>query len=237
MLAVDNRGHGDSQADPGYRYHNAAIARDVTAVVEALHLTPVTLVGHSQGGHACLRFAGRSPERVTRLVLIDAGPDVSAGGSGAAGDALRLLAPEYESTDAYEALLAEIHPRLGAADRSALARHSLRATADGRLVPRLDPRFLRKESKRAAESRVAFDREAWAATETERLWQSLARITCPTLVIRGAGSTLLSAATMRRMVGSVLADGRGIEIPDAGHTVMLDAPTAFRDALRGFLRV
>ena len=89
VLALDNRGCGDSDSDPEYRYHNAAIARDVEAVVDQLKLEQVALVGHSQGGHACLRFAGRHPERTSRLVLADAGPDIPTGGTGAPPARLR----------------------------------------------------------------------------------------------------------------------------------------------------
>ncbi|MEE2664919.1 MAG: alpha/beta hydrolase [Myxococcota bacterium] len=235
VLALDSRGHGDSEPDPEYRYHNAAIGRDVEAVVDQLKLERVALVGHSQGGHACLRFAGRHPERTSRLVLADAGPDIPSGGTGAPPASLRLLAPSFESVAAYAAILGELYPLLDAAARASLAEHSLRPTDDGRHAPRLDARFLRRESKRDAESRVSFDRQAWAAKENARIWHYLERITCPTLVVRGEHSPLLSAETVRRMVDDVLADSRAVEIPDAGHALMLDNPAAFRAALLAFL--
>ncbi len=236
VLALDSRGHGDSDVDPEYRYHNAAIARDVEAVVDHLKLEQVTLVGHSQGGHACLRFAGRHPERTRRLVLADAGPDIPAGGAGARPAGLRLLAASFDSIAAYAAILGEIYPLLEAADRDSLAEHSLRPTDDGRFVPKLDARFLRRESKRKAESRVQFDRQAWAAKENARIWHYLERITCPTLVVHGEHSPLLAAATVQRMVDDVLRDARAVAIPDAGHALMLDQPAAFRAALLEFLR-
>jgi pimeloyl-ACP methyl ester carboxylesterase len=235
VLALDSRGHGDSDSDPDYRYHNAAIARDVEAVVDCLDLESVALVGHSQGGHACLRFAGRHPERTTRLVLADAGPDIPATGGGARPESLRLLAPSFESLAAYEAILAEIYPLLDVNDRASLAAASLRPADDGSFVPRLDPRFLRRESKRSAETRVKFDREAWVAKENARIWHYLERITCPTLVIHGEHSPLLAEATVRRMVDEVLADARAVAIPGAGHALMLDRPAEFRGALLDFL--
>ncbi len=235
VLALDSRGHGDSDADPEYRYHNAAIARDVEAVVDQLKLESVTLVGHSQGGHACLRCAGRHPERVLRLVLADAGPDIPSGGSGAAPASLRLLAPTFESVAAYETVLGEIYPLLDPGVRLSLALHSLRPTADGCFAPKLDSRFLRRESKRNAESRLKFDRKAWVEKENSRLWHYLARISCPTLVIHGEHSPLLAAATVRRMVDEALVDGRAVAIPGAGHALMLDDPAAFRSALLAFL--
>lgn len=235
VLALDSRGHGDSASDPEYRYHNAAIARDVEAVVDFLKLESVALVGHSQGGHACLRFAGRHADRVTRLVLADAGPDIPAGGGGAPPESLRLLAPTFESVAAYEAILAEIYPQLEAQARASLAKSSLRKTGAGDFAPKLDSRFLRRESKRSAETRVKFDRQAWVDKENARIWHYLERITCPTLVIHGEHSPMLAVSTVHRMVEDVLADGVAVAIPNAGHALMLDNPAAFRAALLAFL--
>ena len=73
-LALDARGHGDSDHDPGYRYHHAGITRDIESVVDALALETLSLVGHSMGGYASIRYAAHHPERVAKLVLVDAGP-------------------------------------------------------------------------------------------------------------------------------------------------------------------
>ena len=105
----------------------------------------------------------------------------------------------------------------------------------GRLVPKLDPAFLRPRTPRDPENRRGFDRARWAREETERLWRYLAAIPCPTLVVRGEKSVILSAETSARMVGEVLPDGREVVVPGAGHAVMLDAPAAFRAALGEFL--
>jgi pimeloyl-ACP methyl ester carboxylesterase len=235
VLALDNRGHGDSDSDPEYRYHNAAIARDVEAVIDRLQLEKVVLVGHSQGGHACLRFAGRHPERMSRLVLADAGPDIPAAGGGAPPASLRLLAASFESVAEYEAILAEIYPLLAAKQRALLAEHSLRPAQAGNFVPKLDGRFLRRGSKPSAETRVKFDRQAWVEKENARIWHYLERIPCPTLVVYGEHSPLLAEKTVRRMVDEVLADARAVAIPAAGHALMLDNPAAFRAALLAFL--
>ena len=235
VLALDNRGHGDSEPDPEFRYHNAAIARDVQAVVEQLELDQLALVGHSQGGHACLRVAGRHPERIRRLVLAEAGPDIPARGAGGPPASVRLLAPSFETIAEYETILAELYPLLDAGDRASLAAHSLRPCENGGFAPKLDDRFLRRESRRSAETRVNFDRQAWVEKENARIWHYLEQIRCPTLVLHGEDSPMLAAVTVRRMVDDVLADARAVTIPGAGHALMLDAPEAFRAALVTFL--
>ena len=62
----------------------------------------------------------------------------------------------------------------------------------------------------------------------EDRWDALASIACPTLVVRGTRSNVLSEDVARRMV-QTLADGRLMEL-DAGHNVPLDRPRELADA-------
>ena len=235
VLALDNRGHGDSPDDPEFRYHSAAISRDLENVVIHLGHDDVTLVGHSQGGHACIRFAGRHPERMARLVLAESGPEIVAASGDGPTDAVRLLAPSFASRDAYADVLGEVYPQLDAAERENLATHFTRECDDGSVEPKLDERFLTKQLKKSAEWRGGFDRAAWAKKEGDRLWHYLERVTCPTLVIHGENSQMVSSATAQRMVDEVLPRARAVAIAGAGHTLMLDRPREFREAVLEFL--
>ena len=73
------------------------------------------------------------------------------------------------------------------------------------------------------------------AMSPEAQWAALGRITCPTLVVRGAASDILSQDTAEKMVDEVLADARLAVVPQAGHSVMTDNPDGFEEALSGFL--
>jgi acetyl esterase/lipase len=66
------------------------------------------------------------------------------------------------------------------------------------------------------------------------LWERLTRITCPTLLVRGAESDVLSPELAERVVAA-LPDGRIVEVPEAGHTVPGDRPREFVEVVRGFL--
>jgi esterase len=69
VLAVDQRSHGDSvRAEPLDYEH---LAGDVRGLLDGLGLAQATLLGHSMGGKAALRFADRFPERVDRLIIVD----------------------------------------------------------------------------------------------------------------------------------------------------------------------
>ena len=66
-------------------------------------------------------------------------------------------------------------------------------------------------------------------------WDALARIPCPTLVVRGAASDILSPDIADRMVEEVLPKGQLAVVPQAGHSVMTDNPDGFRKAVSAFV--
>lgn len=70
-VALDLRGHGRSQPQKDGDYSITAMADDVAAVADALELERFVLVGHSMGGGVALTYAGRHPERVAALLLLD----------------------------------------------------------------------------------------------------------------------------------------------------------------------
>lgn len=71
-LAIDLRGHGKSAAPRDNDYSVAAFAKDVDAVMDAMKLKRIVLVGHSLGGAVAISYAGSHPDRVAGLVLVGA---------------------------------------------------------------------------------------------------------------------------------------------------------------------
>jgi pimeloyl-ACP methyl ester carboxylesterase len=71
VLLYDLRGHGMSERTPR-GYDLATMAADLEGLLETLADGPVDLVGHSFGALVALRFALDHPERVRRLVLVEA---------------------------------------------------------------------------------------------------------------------------------------------------------------------
>jgi pimeloyl-ACP methyl ester carboxylesterase len=228
-VALDLRGHGDSDRDPELRYHHDAVAEDLDAVCAALGFDRFVLVGHSFGGRAAMRFAGRHPERLAGLVIVDAGPDLDARG------VLRIRLdteqsdPTFGSLQEYERVLARAYPLARAEIVSRMARHGLRPREDGRFERKTDPRFGAGGGRLTPEALVARMR-----AESETLWADLGRVKCPALVVRGAASDILSADTAERMAEQALAQGSLAEIPRAGHSVMIDNPEGFADAVARF---
>lgn len=230
-LALDQRGHGDSGHDPELRYDHDSMARDAIAVLDALGLPRAVLIGHSMGGRVAMRFARRHPERLAGLVIVDAGPELD--GRGVLRirlDAEAKRDPSFASVAEYERALVTAYPLARPDVLARLARHGLRARADGRLVPKTDPAFAKNWGKVSPEEAARR-----SAEETAILWEALRGTPCPTLVVRGAASDVLSPETAERMVEEALPRGQLAVVPAAGHSVMIDNPNGFRDAVLRFV--
>jgi pimeloyl-ACP methyl ester carboxylesterase len=227
-LALDHRGHGDSAWDPQGRYDHDTLVRDVEAVTAALGIQRLVIIAHSLGGRVATLFAGRHPERMAGLVLVDIGPELDPRGT----TRIRMeiegnREPSFGSVDEYARLLSLNYPAARPHALARMALHGVRRLENGRFVPKLDP-ALRGAGSRSAQTSSEEDL-------TRAQWQALARIPCPTLVVRGAASDVLSADVAERMAQEVLPKGSLAVIARAGHSVMTDNPDGFRDAVAGFV--
>ena len=81
VVALDSRGHGDSDRSPNADYDIETLTADVMQVLEAIG-RPVILIGASMGGLTGILVADRAgPQRVTRLILVDVVPRFEKNGS------------------------------------------------------------------------------------------------------------------------------------------------------------
>jgi pimeloyl-ACP methyl ester carboxylesterase len=74
-VAIDFRGHGESDPAEDGDYSVPGLAGDVAAVADQLGLRRFVLAGHSLGGAVAIEYAGRHPERVAGLLLVDPNGD------------------------------------------------------------------------------------------------------------------------------------------------------------------
>jgi esterase len=75
-IALDLRGHGESEWSPG-RYGSEATADDISATVAKFGLKRVVVVGHSMGGIGAIAWAARRPPEIAALVIVDVGPELT----------------------------------------------------------------------------------------------------------------------------------------------------------------
>lgn len=218
VIALDQRGHGESSWAPNGDYSPAAHARDLDALIEQLGLETFALVGFSMGGRNAMWLADRQPIKVRRLVIVDAGPErPRAGGSPARQF---MSGPDVlGSIEEFVERAVRFNPHRNREALRESLRHNLRELPDGKWTWKYDP-VLRRPNRPTY---------AW-----DDLWVVLGKIGCPTLIVRGAESPVLSPEQAARMV-AVIPRARMVTISAAGHTVMGDNPLEFETKVKPFL--
>ena len=214
VVALDFRGHGDS--DHPETLVAGAFNDDLEALLVHLNESPVMLLGHSMGGGVALAHAA-GPElnaSVRALIAVDVAAGASARSRRGARLALalrRTYATREEAIARYRFLPAAKHA--GEELRSAIAQHSVQRQPDGRFGFKFDPRWFRVPT---------------------RPRPALGSVTCPTLILRGSESALLTAEGARALV-SELPNATCVVIEGAGHHIPLDRPDDFVAAVERFL--
>lgn len=220
VLALDQRGHGDSDRPPDVDYSLRTMAADLEAFTDALCPGRFNLVGLSMGGRVSILYASTHPDRVARLVLVDIGPDIAPEGLARIRTMVSMAPEEFESEEQAYHLLRAANPRYSESLLRHRVKHGLTPRPNGRFAWKYDP-ALRDQMRQGTR-------------DMSDLWPHLPRISCPTLIVRGTESDVLSPPIAKRML-EALSDARLIEVPDAGHTVPGDQPERFLTVTTAFL--
>ncbi|MFF2653572.1 alpha/beta fold hydrolase [Streptomyces sp. NPDC058045] len=211
VIAVDLRGHGESQWSAEGRYTTADHTADLLALLDLLD-TPVDLVGLSWGGLVAVHTAALQPQRVRRLAVLDVplsftqGEDQVPRRPGAFGSHREVWRWERDANRfAPEPMI------------DTLAWHGVRPGPGGRLERRHDPYFLTR----------------WPFRRDDR-GREFAALTTPALLVHGAESPVLDADTAERTAG-LRAGVRLVHLKRCGHLVPVDAPDQLALVLQEFL--
>jgi len=222
VIVPDVRGHGESAWSPEGAYQYRDQAADLAAIAELLGLARFSLIGTSMGGIIAMTYAGEHSERLARLIINDIGPDAETGSQritqmvGSRPDEFATL----EDAVAYRRQMSPIVAGRRLEDQEELALGVLRRRADGRWVWKMDPQYVQQ-------------RVAPGPPVRPPLWPVLQRVSCPTLVVWGEDSDVLSEPQARRMA-ETLPKGQLVSVPGVGHAPTLVEPVVLA-ALGRFL--
>ena len=220
IIALDVRGHGESQWSPDGTYTYRDQANDLAAFVDRLGLGQFILLGTSMGGIIAMTYAMEHGQRLRALVLNDIGPEAEQGSQRITG-MVRDRPDEFASLEDAMAYRREISPIVAArnaGDQRELALGVLRRLPDGKWGWKMDPAYVRQRVERGAPVRPD-------------LWPALASLACPALAVWGTDSDVLSEAQARRIV-ETLPKGELLSIP--GHAPSLVEPASLA-GLKRFL--
>jgi pimeloyl-ACP methyl ester carboxylesterase len=173
------------------------------------------------GGFASMGYAIRHAATMAGLVLIDIAPEISTTGSLRIRDFINQDR-ELDSVEDFVERALKFNPMR---NRQLLRRsllHNLRQLPNGKWTWKHDPKRIPKNFENERDDRRTM------------IMDNASAIVCPTLVMRGARSDVLSDENARDFAASV-PNGRWLRIENAGHTIQGDNPRALLDALEPFL--
>lgn len=214
VLAADLRGRGRSDWDPDpSHYQLLNYVQDAFSLLDSRKVKRVIVVGTSLGGLMAMVMSASHPERIVGVVLNDSGPEFDPVGirriAGYAGK-LPPVSSWAQAAEQAKSTYGLALPGLSDEEWLAFAQRGYRESSAGVPVPDVDPKIAE-----------AFKSPTPAPID---LWPLYAQIkSVPMLVIRGALSDLLSAATVARMVREK-SDLQHVTVPNRGHTPLLDEP-------------
>lgn len=220
VVALDARGHGDSDRSPRGEYTVDTLAGDVAEVLAQID-RPVVLIGASMGGLTGIEVAHRAgPEVVTKLVLVDVVPRFESEGSHRIRDFMTRHVHGFDTLEqAADAIAAYLPHRRRPSNPEGLKKN-LRHR-EGRWHWHWDPAFVTSASDDPF-------------VEIEQLEQAAIGLRIPILLIRGKLSDVVSPEGVEDFLAKV-PHAEFVELSEAGHTAAGDDNDAFSGAVVSFL--
>jgi pimeloyl-ACP methyl ester carboxylesterase len=216
-VALDLRGHGDSDWSEALDYRIADHVADVVGLADELAGARHLVVGMSLGAMVALGYTLSRPDRVSGLVLIDVAPP----GSDQPAGGLRIRqfmddTAEFDSIEDCVEHALRFNPRRDARLLRWTLLRNLRTLPNGKLTWKYD----RRHRVGPVAERLLQDN----ARERDRMWRAAEKLDVPVMLIRGADSDVTTGAGMRSFAQR-LPGWRYAEAPNAGHSVQGDNPS------------
>lgn len=222
LIALDQRGHGDSDwSEPG-DYSRDAFVDDAEGFRKALKLESFILIGHSMGGLNAVSYTVQHPERVTALVLVDVGPEAAKEG---VDNIVRFTrGPDELEFEQFVEMAHQFNQRRTIENIRERMGHRLKPSESGKYTWKFDKRFRQPDSPLRVGSEMTND----------EVWQLYRDVRVPTLLVRGAESDVLTQDTAERAVRE-MRRARLKVVAGAGHSVPGDNPDDFSAVVTEFL--
>ena len=220
VIAIDARGHGDSDRAPGGEYTVNTLAGDIAEVLQQIG-RPVVLIGASMGGLTWIQVAfDAGPQVVTKLVLVDVVPRFENEGSHRIRNFMTRHVNGFDTLEEAADAIAEYLPYRKRPRNLEGLKKNLRHR-DGRWHWHWDPQFVTQTGDDPFMEIEKLEREAMA-------------LSVPILLIRGKLSDVVSPEGVADFLAKVPA-AEFVELADAGHTAAGDDNDAFSAAAVAFV--
>jgi len=221
LIALDQRGHGESQWSKEGAYTIEDHFADIALFIETLRLEKLILVGHSMGGRHALFYTACAPQKIDRLILVDTRPGNDLQASHALRQLLATFPLEAHSLKEVVQAIQSLYPYLSREMCYHIANYGYKRVHEGNYIPKYDTRMGQQ-----------FEHMGYA---TESLWPFMENIPCPVLLIRGKKSLFLSRKIAQQMC-KALPQTKFKEIPESTHMPVQENPIATTKVIADFLK-
>jgi esterase len=219
-LALDLRGHGDSEWSPEMDYRLETFVSDVVGFVDALNLRRISLVGQSLGGLIAMSAGTRLNDRLISIVIVDIGPEMRIEG---VSRIMSFLEEEIGSIDELIERAVRFNPRRNPAMLRRTLLYNLRPLPDGGWMWKHDRRRRPRDAS-----------DAEVINSFKSLWGAVDAIHCPVLIVRGEESDVFAAEDAAKL-SRAFSNAELRVVPGAGHNVQGDNPVGLAHVLSDFL--
>jgi len=220
-VALDARGHGDSDWAPDGNYRIDRLIADLRGIVEQLPVQPA-VVGASLGGITSLLLQGEESAQLFRsLVMVDVTPRIDRSGVERIIAFMRQHSNGFESVEEVAAAVAAYQPHRKSGEGSLDGLRKNVRQRDGRYYWHWDPCLLDHVSNLDSNGLV-------------RMQTAASRLKLPVLLVHGRLSDIVSDETAREFL-QLVPHARYVDVQDAAHMVAGDENDRFNDAVIEFL--
>jgi non-heme chloroperoxidase len=220
VVALDARGHGDSDWAKDGDYSLDAMVGDLRCVVDTLGTGPIALVGASMGGLTSMVGVGEGRLAASALLLVDVAPTVNPEGRQRILDFMAHKPEGFDTLQEVADLISAYQPQRPRPATTAGLSKNLRVTAAGKYRWHWDPAFHMGASS-------WHDRDG-------RLTAAARHLRLPVLLVRGQLSDVLTDETAAEFL-RLCPQAEYVVVRSAGHMVAGDRNDVFGSALVDFL--
>lgn len=221
VLALDQRGHGDSEWARDWDYSNDTMARDAEAFIRTMGLEKPIVMAHSMGGRNSMLLARNAPGIMRGLVIVDVGPEVLERGRKVISTFVREN-QEFDDLEHFVENVRKYDPYRSREHIERTVKYNMIQRVDGKFVSKCDsnPRRAGAQAQKTQQDNVTLE--------------EVAAFDFPVLIVRGETSNILEPDAAERF-RDALPQGQLVTVPECGHNVHSQNTLGFLDAIGPFL--
>jgi len=222
VIALDLRGHGDSDWSLSKDYSVDTYSDDLHKIIEKIDIDNFILIGLSIGGKTSFTYASIHPQKIRALVIVDAAPENMQAGYKNMAKFMKQK-DELDSIDEFIDRILKYNPRRSRIQARGSIIHNIKQLKNGKWTWKYDSYFRTPQNETPNPDKIA-----------KILWNRIENVICPTLIVRGAQSDLVSGKITEKMSVN-MKKATLVTVENAGHLVPGDNPSGFQIAITNFI--